>query len=325
MNLRFVLTVAAPAAAMLTLVTSNVASQAYPIKPIRVVLPVAAGGGTDALARIIGPKLAEALGQGLVIDNRVGAGGNIAIEIVAKAIPDGYTLFLGVGARLMVNPLTSNLRFNAIRDFAPITQLAAAQYILVVHPSVPARTVNELIALAKAKPDSLNYSSSGVGSGLHLAAELFKSRTGIDIGHVPYKGGGPAAAAVLGGEVQVLFGSFATTLPHVKTGKLRALAVTSAKRSQLIPQLATIDESGFPGYNFTVWDGVFAPSGTPRVIVSRLHSEITKVLAMPETRELFGRVGYEVTGTTPEELSAIIRAESAIWTKVIKGGNIGTE
>lgn len=322
MDLRFVLTVAARAAAMLILFTGNVASQTYPTRPIRLVLPVTPGGGTDALARIIGPRLAEGLGQSIVIDNRGGAGGNIAIEIVAKAVPDGYTLYMGVGARLMVNPLTYKLAFDPIRDFAPITQLAAAQYILVVHPSVPAKAVNELIALAKARPGSLNYASVGVGSGPYLAAELFKSRTGIDIVQVPYKGGGPAATAVVGGEVQILFGSIASTLPHVKASKLRALAVTSKNRSRLIPELATIDESGLPGYNFTVWDGVLAPTGIPRATVSRLHGEITKVLKMPDTRELFRRVGYEVTGTTPQELADIIRAESAIWAKVIKDANI---
>ncbi|MBI3938722.1 MAG: tripartite tricarboxylate transporter substrate binding protein [Betaproteobacteria bacterium] len=322
MEARFVLTVAAGATAMLICLTGNAASQTYPTKPVRLVLPVTPGGGTDALARIIGPRLAEGLGQSIVIDNRGGAGGNIAIEIVAKAVPDGYTLYMGVGARLMVNPLTYKLAFDPIRDFAPITQLAAAQYILVVHPSVPAKAVNELIALAKARPGSLNYASVGVGSGPYLAAELFKSRTGIDIVQVPYKGGGPAATAVVGGEVQILFGSIASTLPHVKASKLRALAVTSKNRSHLIPELATIDESGLPGYNFTVWDGVLAPTGIPRTTVSRLHSEITKVLKMPDTRELFRRVGYEVTGTTPRELADILRAESAIWAKVIKGANI---
>lgn len=325
MTPRVVLAAAARAAVMLVLVTGCALAQPYPTKPMRLVLPVAPGGGTDALARIIGPKLAEGLGQPIVIDHRSGAGGNIATEIIAKAAPDGYTLYMGLGNRFTVNPLLYKLAFDVSKAFAPITQLATAQYFLVVHPSVPAKSLKELIAFAKEKPGRLNYSSSGVGGPLHLAAELLKQRAGIDIVHVPYKGGGPAGAAVLGGEVQILFGSVASTLAYVKAGKLRALAVTSNKRSYLMPELPTIDESGYPGYNVTAWDGVLAPTGTPRSIVSRLHSEITKVLKMPDTRELFNRVGYEVTGTTPEQLAAIIKTETAIWAKVIKAANIKAE
>lgn len=299
------------------------AAQTYPNKPIRVVLPFPPGGGTDALARIIAPKLGENLGQPLVIDNRPGATGNIAAEIVAKAAPDGYTLALTFANILTANKsLYAKLPFDPLRDFAPITQLGTAQFILVVHPSVPAKSVSELVALAKAKPRSLNYASSGKGGPLHLAAEMFKSRAGVDIVHVPYKGGGPAAAAVLSGETQMLFGSVASTMPHVKAGKLRALAVTGLQRSRIAAELPTLDESGFPGFNVTGWDALLAPAGTPRAVIDRVHGETVKVLRLPEIRELFNKVGYEVTGTTPEQLAQIIRSESALWAKVIKDANI---
>lgn len=305
---------------------AHAAQATYPTKPIRLVLPFPPGGGTDALARIISPKLTDLLGQTIVIDNRSGASGNIANEIVARAAPDGYTLLLAFSTTLTVNPLLyGKLPFSVQRDLAPITQLGTAQFLLVLHPSVPAKSVKELILLAKEKPGQLNYSSSGVGGPLHLAAELFKQRAGVNMVHVAYKGGGPAAAAVLGGEVQILFGSVASTLPHVRAGKLRALAVTSTKRHYLLPELPTLDESGFPGFNVTGWDGVLAPARTPPTIITRLHDEIIKVLQMPDTREFFSRVGYEATGTTPEQFTAIIRAETATWAKVIKEANIRAE
>jgi len=303
-----------------------VAAPPYPIKPIRVVLPFPPGGGTDALARIIAPKMNERLGQPLVIDNRPGATGNIAAEIVAKSAPDGYTLALTFANILTANKsLYTNIPFDALRDFAPITQLGTAQFLLVVHPSVPARTVSELIAFAKAKPRALNYASSGVGGPLHLAAELFKTRAGVELVHLAYKGGGPAATAVLSGEAQMLFGSVASTMPHVKSGRLRALATTGLQRSRLAPDLPTLDESGFAGFNVTGWDALLAPAGTPRRIVDRLHAETVKVLRLPDVREQFNNVGYEPTGTTPEELANIIRSESAMWANVIRSANIRAE
>jgi tripartite-type tricarboxylate transporter receptor subunit TctC len=301
----------------------SVHAQNYPTKPIRLVLPFPPGGGTDALTRIIGPKLSENLGQTLVIDNRAGAAGNISAEIVARSQPDGYTLLVGFSTVLTTSKsLYSKLAFDSERDFEPITQLATAQYILVVHPSVPAKSLAEFVALAKAKPATMNYASSGAGSPLHLAAELFKARAGIDLVHVAYKGGGPAGLAVLGGEVQVLFGSVAATLPHTKTGRLRALAVTSTKRSPLAPDLPTIAELGYPDFNVTAWDSVLAPRGTPKEIIARLNTEIVKVLRTPDIAALIRNVGYEPTGTTPEELAAIIKSESATWAKVIKDANI---
>ena len=312
-------------AALLVPAGVAVAERPYPDKPIRLVLPFPPGGGTDALARALAPKLTERMGQTLVVDNRAGAAGNISSEIVARAAADGYTLLFTFANMLTVNPLLYKLPFDVVRDFAPITQLGTAQFFLVLHPSVPARSVKELIALAREKPGQLNYASSGPGAPLHLAAELFKQRAGVDIVHVPYKGGGPAAAAVLGGEAQILFGSVASTMPQVKAGKLRALATTGGKRSALMPELPTIAESGFPGYDVSGWDGVLAPAGTPRVIIVRLHHEFVTALQMPDTREFFSRVGYEVSGTTPEELAQIITKETAMWAKVIKSSGIRVE
>lgn len=298
-------------------------AQTYPNKPIRVIVPFPPGGGNDALIRVIAPKLSEALGQILVIDNRAGAGGNIAAEITAKSPPDGYTLLMGFSTVLTTNKsLYSKVAFDPIKDFAPVTQLATAQYMLVVHPSVAAKNVNELVALAKSKPGSLNYASSGVGTPLHLAAELFKRRAGVNMVHIAYKGGGPASAAMLSGEAQLMFSSMAASLQHVRAGKLRALGVTGLKRSLLAPDIPTLDESGFRGFNVTAWGSLVAPAGTPRHIVDVLNAKTVKVLRMPEMREPINNVGYEPTGTTPEQLAQMIKTESATWAKVIRDANI---
>ena len=301
-------------------------AQTYPSKPIRFVLPFPPGGGTDALARILSPRLSERLGQSIVIDNRPGAAGNISADIVAKSAPDGYTLLMGFSTVLTTSKsLYAKLPFDPERDLVPITQLATAQYILVVHPSVAAKSIVELIALARAKPGTLNYASSGVGGPLHLSAELFKARAGIDLVHVAYKGGGPAASAVLAGETQVLFGSVASSLQHIRTGRLRALAVTGSRRSPLAPELPTIAESGFPGFNVTAWDSLLAPKGTAPEVVTKIHAEVAQVLKQPKIRELINNVGYEPTGTTPAELAALIRSESATWAKVIRDADIRAE
>lgn len=309
------------------LVTINLAvAQSYPQKPIRLLVGFPPGGGNDALMRVIAPKLSEALGQQLVIDNRAGAGGNIAAEVTAKSAPDGYTLMMGFSTVLTTNKsLYRNVGFDSIKDFAPITQLATAQYVLVVHPSVPAKAVNELVALAKSKPGSLNYASSGIGTPLHLAAELFKRQAGIDIVHIAYKGGGPASTALLGGEAQLMFGSVPSSMPYVKSGRLRAIAVTGLKRSMLAPELPTIDESGFPGFNVTAWGSLMAPAGTPRNVIRLLNEKTVRVIRLPEMRQPINNVGYEPTGTTPEQLAELIRTESAVWAKVIKDANIRGE
>jgi tripartite-type tricarboxylate transporter receptor subunit TctC len=330
MKPRSALCAAAQAAVLLMLGTGDAVSQpasglAYPSKPIRVVLPFAPGGTSDGLARILQPKLGDALGQPLVIDNRPGAGGNIAAEIVAKSAADGYTLYMGSAVLTTSQSLYSKLPFDPVRDFAPITQLATGPYFLVVHPSVPAKNVSELVALAKAKPRGLNYASSGVGVPSHLAAELFNSRAGIEMVHVAYKGGGPAGFAVLAGETQVFFGTGASALPHVKAGRLRALAVTGLQRSVLAPEVPTLDESGFRGFNITTWDSFVAPAGTPKPIIARIYTETVKVLRMADIRERIINIGYEPTGTTPEELAEFLRTESAILGKVIKDANIRAE
>lgn len=297
----------------------------YPARPIRLIVPYPPGGGADGLARVLTPRLTDSMGQTWVIDNRGGSGGVVGTEIAAKAQPDGYTVLLGVNlAALTVSPtLYPELGFNVIRDLQPITKLASAQYILAVHPSVQATTLPQFIALVKSAPGKLNYSSTGVGSPLHLAAELFKFRAGVDLVHVAYKGGGPAALAVLAGEVQVLFGSFASTLPHVKAGKLKAFAVTGPKRSAVAPNLPTMAESGFPGFEVTSWYALLVPVKTPRSVVKRLYDEALRGVTLPDVQEAFGRQGQEVeTSASPEELAALIKAETATWAKVIKAAGI---
>jgi tripartite-type tricarboxylate transporter receptor subunit TctC len=296
----------------------------YPARPIRLLVPFPPGGGADTLARIVTPKLTDRMGQTWVVDNRGGAAGNLATEIVATAQPDGYSVLLGFNTALAVNPtLYPKLPFNVLRDLQPVTKLASAQYILVVHPAVQAATLSEFIALAKSLPGKLNYASAGVGSPLHLAAEMFKLRAGVDLVHVPYKGGGPAAAALLGGEVQVLFGSVASTLPQVKAGKLRALAVTGLKRSAVAPALPTIAESGFPGFEVTSWYSLLVPAKTPRAIVKRVYDEALRAVRLPDVQEALGRQGLEVeTSASPEQFAAQIKAETAAWANVIRTAGI---
>lgn len=304
---------------------SGAAAPGYPARPIRLLIPFAPGGGADTLARIISPKLSEALGQQWVIDNRGGAAGNLAAEIVARAAPDGYTVFMGFSTVLTVNPSLYKLPYSVDKDLQPVTLLATAQYILVLHPSVQANTLKEFIALARQKPGSLNYSSAGVGSPLHLAAELFKKRAGVDMVQIPYKGGGPAAAAVLAGEAQVIFGSVASSMPHVKAGRLKALATTGVKRSKVAPDLPTIAESGFPGFDVSSWYAFLVPAGTPMAVVNRLHDEAVKAVAVPNVRQAMSRQGLEVETGTPQELAARIKAETTVWAGVIKDAGIRAE
>ncbi|HET7596891.1 MAG TPA: tripartite tricarboxylate transporter substrate binding protein [Burkholderiales bacterium] len=311
--------------AALTLHEAGAAAAQYPARPVRLVVPFAAGGGADTLSRIIAPKLTDALGQSWVVDNRGGAAGNLAAEIVADAAPDGHTVFMGFSTVLTVNPGLYKLRWSVERSFQPVTLLATAQYILVIHPSVKAGSIKELIALAKAKPGALNYASAGVGSPLHLAAELFKKRAGVDMVHLPYKGGGPAAAAVLAGEAQVIFGSVASSMPHVKAGKLRALATTGAKRSKVAPDLPTIAESGFPGFDVSSWYAFLVPAKTPAAVVNRLRDEAIKAVALPDVQQAMARQGLEVETSTPQQLAQRIKAEAAVWAEVIKTAGIRAE
>lgn len=312
-------------AVAIALTASPVLAQSYPDKPIRVVLPFPPGGGTDGLARVILPKMSQAMGQPVVIDNRPGAGGVVAADLVAKSAPDGYTLFMGSSTLLTATPSLLKLPYDMQKDFAPITMFATAAFILAVNPQVAATSVSQLVALAKAKPGSLNYASGGIGSPLHLCGELFKSRAGINIVHIAYKGGAPAATAVLAGEAQMIFGSFATSQPQIRAGRLRGLAVTSAVRAPLTPELPTMIESGFAGFNVQAWNSLDAPARTPAAIVQRIYAETSKAIQLPEVIDLMNKIGYAPAGTTPQQYAEQKRSETAMWAKLIKDANIRGE
>ncbi len=297
----------------------------YPTRPIRLLVPFAPGGGADTLARIITPKLSEAMGQHWVVDNRSGAAGNIAAETTARAAPDGYTVFMGFSTVLTVNPSLYKLNFSVEKDLQPVTLLATAQYILVLHPSVQAGSVKELVALLKVKPRSLNCSSAGVGSPLHLACELFQKRGGVQMVHVPYKGGGPAAAAVLAGEAHVIFGSVASSLPHVKAGRLKAIATTGSQRARVAPDVPTMAEAGMPGVEVTSWYAFVVPTGTPGLVAKRLSVEAVKTLQLADVQQAMVRQGLEVETSTPQALAARIRAETKTWEEVIRRAGIKGE
>lgn len=294
------------------------AAPGYPTKPVRVVVGFPAGSGADITARLIASKLGEPLGQQLIVDNRPGAGSNIAAELAAKAPPDGYTLFLGTVANTINATLYSKLAFDFQRDFAPIVLATAAPNVLVVHPSVPAKSVSDLIALAKTRPGQLNFASSGTGTAPHLSGELFKTMGGVDIVHVPYKGSPQAVSDVISGEVALMFSPASTVLPHVKSGRLRALAVTTVSRLPSLPELPTVAESGLKGYETITWFGFVAPARTQQAVLTRLNAEIVKVLALPEVRQQFAAQGIEVLGGTPAQFAAYIQQEIAKWARVIK-------
>ncbi len=296
-----------------------------PDKPVRLLIPFAPGGGADALSRAITPKLHESLGQPWVNDNRGGAGGNIAAEIVVRANPDGQTVFFGFSNVLTVNPLMYTLPFDPVKELIPVAMLNAGHYMLVLHPSVKADTFGEFIALAKSKAGAMSYGSSGIGTPLHLAAELFKVRTGAQLTHVPYKGGGPASIAVLSGEVQVLFGSLPSVLPHVKTGRLKALAVTGPKRAVLAPEIPTIAELGQKDFEVTSWYGFFLPLRTPNHVVQTLMQESRKVMDLPDVKESIAKLGIEPAFKSGVEFTRHIHQETETWAKVIKSAGIRAE
>lgn len=291
--------------------------QKYPVRPIRLVLPFPPGGSTDIVARIIGQKITESWGQQVLVDNRPGGGGNVAAEAVARAAPDGYTLFQVNVANAIGASLYPKLNYNLTGDFVAITQLATTPYVLLAHPSVPAKSMRELIALAKARPGQLNYASAGAGSATHLSGELLKSMAGVGIVHVPYRGTGPAVTALLSGEIDLYFATVPAAAPMVKTGRLRPLGVTSARRAALMPDVPAIAESGLKGYETGTWHGVLAPVATPRAIVLQLSSEIVRILNMPDVREKLIGQGLDPVGDTPEQFGAYIRAEIAKWAKVV--------
>lgn len=295
-------------------------AQGYPTKPIRLVVPYPAGGPLDITARAIGQKLSEAWKQPVVVDNRAGAGGNIGADLVAKSAPDGYTLLMGAVATHAINPsLYSKIPYDPVKDFTPVALVAQVPNILVVNPAVPAKTVRELIDLAHAKPDYLNFGSGSTGSTGHLAGELFKTVAGVRMVHIPYKGSAPATADLLAGQVQLMFDNLASALPNVKAGRLRALAVTTLARSPFVPELPTIAESGLPGFDLTTWFGLMVPAGTPPEIVAKLNAEVVHALNSKDMRERLEKMGAEPpVNNTPEHFAAFIRSEAAKYAKVVK-------
>ncbi|MBM3357071.1 MAG: tripartite tricarboxylate transporter substrate binding protein [Betaproteobacteria bacterium] len=297
-------------------------AQSFPSRPIRVIVPQSAGGSTDFVARAVAQRLDDALKQPVVVDNRPGAGSLNGTEIVAKATPDGHSLLV-VAASFTINPsIRKNLPFDPVRDFSPVSQLVTLPHILVVHPSVPVKSVQELIALAKAKPGSLNYGTSGVATSTHMAAELFLHLTGTQMVNIPYKGGAPGVAALLGGQVQLYFATISTAMPHIKSGKLRALAVTGSARTAAAPEYPTIAEAGVPGYAHTSWVGMLAPAKTPKPVIAKLNAEVFKIVNLPEVKALMLRDGLESVGDKPEEFAALIRSDIAKWAKVVKVAGI---
>ena len=300
-------------------------AQTYPDHPLRLVVPFAAGGTSDILARFVGPPLSAALGQPVVVDNRPGAGSNLGNEIVAKAAPDGYTLIMATPALASNQALYGKLNYDPIANFAPVTLVAEIPIALVVHPSMPTKTVKELIALAKAQPSKLNFGSSGNGGIGHLVGEMFKSATGVNMVHVPYKGNGPALIDLMSGVLNLTFTDIAGGMPYIKAGKMRPLAIASKRRSTQLPAVPTMIEAGVPGFEASTWFAVFATGGTPQPIVNRLNSEIVKSLHTPDMRERLTSLGCEVVGNKPEELAAFLKAEMTKWAKVIKDSGAKVE
>jgi tripartite-type tricarboxylate transporter receptor subunit TctC len=306
-------------------VESPTAQTTYPEKPVRVVVGFPIGGEADAVARLLSQKLAEAWGKTIVVDNAPGAAGSIGADRVAKATPDGYTLGLVSQGQIAINPSLYKLPYDPLKDFAPVSQVTASMYILVVHNAVPAKSVKELVALAKAQPGGLAFASAGSGSGPHVGAELFKSMAGVDIRHIPYKGVPAAIPDLLGGRVTMTISPIGVVLPLAREGKLRALAVTSLKRSSLAPELPTIAESGYPSFEFTGWLGLLAPARTPTAIVRKLHLETVKALALPDLRARLADLALEGVGNSPDEFTAFIKAEIPKWAKVIRESGIKSD
>ncbi len=301
---------------------STAVAQNYPDRPVRMIVPFAPGGGTDIVSRLVAQRLADSIKQSVVVDNRAGGAGNIGAELVARANPDGYTLLVGSATILAVNPVIFKVAYNPSRDFAPITLLGSQPHLMVVHPSLPANSVREFVNLAKEKSLKLNYGSSGTGGPAHLGGELFKIVAGVDMLHIPYKGTGPAVIDLVGGQLQVGLLSLASSMPHVKSGRLKALAVTSPKRAIVAPELPTIAESGYPGFEVRSWYGLLAPAGTPKTIIDKLSSQIAAVLRQPEVIAKLASDGAEPGGDTPAEFAAYIKSEAERWGKVVKTAGI---
>jgi tripartite-type tricarboxylate transporter receptor subunit TctC len=301
-------------------------AQAWPTKPIRLMVPFPPGGSTDIIARIVAQKLAAQLGQGVVIENRGGAGGTLGTAVVAKAANDGYTLVVGTTSTHVVAPsVYQKIEYDPVRDFAPISLIGTTPYLLVVNPQVPAKTLKELVALMKAQPGKLNYASAGVGSTTHLAMEMLKGASNTYALHIPYNGNGPAGSAVIAGQVEILFGSLPAVLPHAKSARVRALAVGTPKRSPSLPEVPTVAESGYPGFDASLWLAIMAPAGTPAPVIDRLHKEIVAAVQAKETSDLLDKNGAEPLTSTPAELAAMIRDGVAKYAKVVKEAGVKPE
>ena len=311
--------------ALLLALSPPIAAEEWPSRPIRLVVPLPAGGGNDLLARIIAPKLGERLGTSLVVDNRAGAGGTIGSDLVAKAPPDGYTILMGYVGSHGTNPAVSKLPYDAVKDFAPITLVAQSQNVVVAHPSLNVRTLGELFALAKAKPGALDFATAGTGTATHLAGEMVKLMAGIDMVAIPYKGAAPAIAETAAGQVKLMIPSLLTAMPFIKSGKLVALAVTGAERSPLLPEVPTVAESGLAGFDVVQWYGLLAPAGTPPEVIARLHRETVAVMAAPEIQDAVGQQGAEVKTSTPAAFGGYIATEIAKWTKLVAQTRIKLE
>jgi tripartite-type tricarboxylate transporter receptor subunit TctC len=302
----------------------NVAiAQPFPSKPARMIVPYPPGGSADILARAIGAKVGEGLGQPVVIDNRPGAGTIIGTEATAKSAPDGYTFMLGTVSSHAINPaLNARLPFDPVKDFTPLSLVASIPFAMIVHPSVPARSVQEFVALAKSKPGQLNYSSAGNGTSNHLAGELLKSMAGVDLVHVPYKGSAPALNDLIAGQVSLMFDLVLTAAPHIKSGAVRGLAVTGTQRSAVLPELPTVAETGLPGYEVSAWFGIFAPAGVPQPVAKRLNAEFVKVMQQPDLKQRLASLGADPLTSTPEEFSTYLRSEIDKWAKVVKASGM---
>jgi tripartite-type tricarboxylate transporter receptor subunit TctC len=298
----------------------------HPERPIKLVVPYAPGGGADGVARIVAKKMSENIGQSIVIENKGGAGAIVGTDLVAKAEPDGYTLLLGQSGPISINPAVyKSLPYDPQKDFAPLSMTTAYPYILVVNADLPARTLAEFVALAKAKPGTMNYGSTGVGAANHLVAELFNSKAGLKMTHIPYRGTALATADLVAGQLTMVFGDPISVLPHIKSGKLRALAVTSLQRSSVAPDVPTVAESGYPGFEALAWHGILAPARTPPAIVKRLNEEIVKAVNDPATKALLANQAMQTVGSTPEEFAAFIRNDIAIWKAVALAANVTVE
>jgi tripartite-type tricarboxylate transporter receptor subunit TctC len=311
---------------VLALVSSGAAAQAYPTKPIRLMVPFPPGGSTDIVARIVAQKLGSQLGQQLVIENRGGAGGTLGTAVVAKAPADGYTLVVGTTSTHVVAPsVFQKLEYDPVKDFAPVSLMAVTPYLLVVNPNVPAKSLKELVELMKSQPGKMNYASAGVGSTTHLAMEMLKGASNTYALHIPYNGNGPAGTAVIAGQVEILFGSLPAVLPHAKAGKVRALAVGTPKRSPSLPEVPTVSESGYPGFDASLWLAIMAPAGTPAPVIERLNKEVIAAVSSKETAELLDKNGAEPLTSTPAELAAIIKDGVVKYAKVVKEAGVKPE